>query len=112
MKAAPGRTANTVSMRVCGALQQGCGVFHDDFASAQDCEATHHGEFMGISPTGKRIKIPYIDFWRVENGKIAENRVSVDFPAILAQLGHDIFNGKGWDKLDSAPAKNASLSFA
>ena len=67
---------------------------------------------MGIAPTGKRIKIPYIDFWRVEDEKIAENRVSVDFPAILAQLGQDIFNGKGWDQLDSKPPKNASLSFA
>ena len=76
------------------------------------CEATHHGDFMGIAPTGKRIKIPYIDFWRVEDGKIAENRVSVDFPAILAQLGQDIFNGKGWDQLDSKPPKNTSLSFA
>jgi predicted ester cyclase len=76
------------------------------------CEATHHGDFMGIAPTGKRIKIPYIDVWRVENEKIAENRVSVDFPAILAQLGHDIFNGQGWDQLDSKPPKNASLSFA
>jgi hypothetical protein len=67
---------------------------------------------MGIAPTGKRIKIPYIDFWRVENGKIAENRVSVDFPAILAQLGRDIFDGQGWDQLDSKPPKNTSLSFA
>ena len=67
---------------------------------------------MGIAPTGKRIKIPYIDFWRVENGKIAENRVSVDFPAILAQLGRDIFAGQGWDQLDSKPPKNSSLSFA
>ena len=48
----------------------------------------------------------------IEDGKIAENRVSVDFPAILAQLGQDICNGKGWDQLDSKPPKNASLSFA
>ena len=48
----------------------------------------------------------------LQEGKIAENRVSVDFPAILAQLGQDIFNGKGWDKLDSKPPKNSSLSFA
>ena len=67
---------------------------------------------MGIAPTWKRIKIPYIDFWRVEEGKIAEYRVSVDFPAILAQMGQDIFNGKGWDKLDSKPPKISSLSFA
>lgn len=76
------------------------------------CEATHSGEFMGIAPTGKRIRIPYIDFWRIKNGKIAENRVSVDFPAVLAQLGHDVFGGHGWDRLDAGPPAKTSLSFA
>lgn len=76
------------------------------------CEANHAGELMGIAPTGKRIRIPYIDFWRIEDGKIVENRVSVDFPAVLAQLGHDVFDGKGWEKLDSGAPAHASGSFA
>ena len=29
-------------------------------------EAPHSGTFMGIPATGKRIRIPYMDFWRVE----------------------------------------------
>ncbi len=76
------------------------------------CEATHSGTFMGIAPTGKRIRIPYIDFWRIADGKIAENRVSVDYPAVLAQLGHDVFAGHGWQKLDDGPPAFASGSFA
>ena len=63
-------------------------------------EATHSGPFMGIPATGKRIKIPYMDFWLVKEGRIADNWVSVDFPAILAQLGHDVFNGQGWEHYD------------
>ena len=63
-------------------------------------EATHSGEFMGIAPTGKRVKIPYMDFWRVEDGRIADNPVSVDFANVLAQLGVDVFNGQGWEKYD------------
>lgn len=63
-------------------------------------EATHSGEFMGIAATGKRVKIPYMDFWRVEDGRIADNPVSVDFAYVLAQLGHDIFEGKGWEAFD------------
>lgn len=63
-------------------------------------EATHSGTFMGIAATGKRVKIPYMDFWRVEDGRIADNPVSVDFAAVLAQLGRDAFGGEGWETYD------------
>ena len=63
-------------------------------------EATHSGPFMGIAPTGKRVKIPYMDFWRVEDGRIADNPVSVDFASVLAQLGRDVFGGEGWEAYD------------
>ena len=33
-------------------------------------EATHTGTFLGIAPTGKRVEIRYMDFWKVEDGKI------------------------------------------
>ena len=63
-------------------------------------EATHSGTFMGIAPTGKRVTIPYMDFWRVEDGRIADNPVSVDFASVMAQLGVDVFVGKGWETYD------------
>jgi len=63
-------------------------------------EATHSGEFMGIAPTGKRIEIRYMDFWKVEGDKITDNWVMVDFPHVLAQLGHDVFNAHGWEAFD------------
>jgi predicted ester cyclase len=67
-------------------------------------EATHSGTFMGVEATGKRIKIPYMDFWRIEEGRIADNWVSVDFPSILAQLGEDVFAGRGWESFDQNSA--------
>jgi predicted ester cyclase len=63
-------------------------------------EATHSGEFMGIPATGKRVIIPYMDFWRVDDGRIADNPVSVDFAYVLAQLGRDVFSGQGWESYD------------
>ena len=63
-------------------------------------EATHSGEFLGIAATGKRIEIRYMDFWKVEDGKITANWVMVDFPDVLAQLGVDVFDGKGWETFD------------
>jgi len=63
-------------------------------------EAVHSGPFMGISPTGKRVEIRYMDFWKVVDGKIVENWVMVDFPHVLAQLGRDVFGGEGWEAFD------------
>ncbi len=63
-------------------------------------EATHSGTFMGIAPTGKRVRIPYMDFWRVEDGRIVDNPVSVDFAHVLEQLGRDVFGGEGWEAYD------------
>lgn len=63
-------------------------------------EATHSGTFMGIEATGKRVTIPYMDFWEVRDGKIADNWVSVDLASVLAQLGKDIFDGEGWEAFD------------
>ena len=64
-------------------------------------EAIHSGEFMGIKPTGKKVEIRYMDFWKVSEGKIKDNWVMADFPFVMKQLGVDIFNGMGWEKFDN-----------
>lgn len=64
-------------------------------------EATHSGPFMGIAATGKRVKISYMDFWEVTDGRIKDNWVSVDFAGVLAQLGRDVFDGHGWETFDN-----------
>jgi len=64
-------------------------------------EATHSGDFMGIAPTGKRVEIRYMDFWKVVDGKIENNWVMVDFPHVMAQLGKDVFDGYGWEAYDT-----------
>ena len=63
-------------------------------------EAVHTGRFLGIEPTGKRVTIRYMDFWKVLDGKIVDNWVMVDFPDVLRQLGVDVFNGEGWEAFD------------
>jgi predicted ester cyclase len=68
-------------------------------------DAIHSGVFMGIAPTGKRVKIKYIDFWKIKDGKIEDNYVNVDFASVLEQLGVDVFNGEGWEKYDEGRAE-------
>ena len=64
-------------------------------------EAIHTGEFMEIKPTGKKVEIRYMDFWKVSEGKIKDNWVMVDFPFVMKQLGVDIFNGMCLEKFDN-----------
>ncbi len=51
---------------------------------------THDG-WMGIAPSGKRITMKSLDFWRIEHGKIRENWVMVDLLDAYMQLGVDVF---------------------
>ena len=48
--------------------------------------------WMGIAPSGKRITMKSLDFWRIENGKIRENWVMVDLLDVYNQLGVNVFN--------------------
>ncbi|MCY7305179.1 MAG: ester cyclase [Rhodoferax sp.] len=72
-------------------------------------EATHSGEFMGIGATGKRVEIRYMDFWKVVDGKIVDNWVSVDFAHVMQQLGVDPFQGHGWEAFDRGERKSPAL---
>lgn len=69
------------------------------------CHATHTGAFMGIPATGRPLRISYVDFWQVRDGRVAYNKVSVDLAGVAAQLGWDVFDGKGWDRLDPPVAR-------
>jgi predicted ester cyclase len=51
---------------------------------------THDG-WMGIAPSGKRITLCSLDFWRIEDGLIRENWVLVDLLSAYQQLGVDVF---------------------
>ncbi|HAV77907.1 MAG TPA: hypothetical protein DCX53_11210 [Anaerolineae bacterium] len=49
-------------------------------------EATHQGEFMGINPTGKRVKFSGIVIHRVENNRFVETWNEIDLLGIKNQL--------------------------
>ncbi len=51
---------------------------------------THDG-WLGIAPSGQRITMRSLDFWRLEDGLIRENWVMVDILDAYRQLGVDVF---------------------
>lgn len=54
--------------------------------------ATHTGDgWLGIPATGRPVGMRVMDFYRCENGLIAENWVPLDIIDLLRQMGYDIF---------------------
>ena len=51
---------------------------------------TQRGEWMGLPPTNKPMRMRFSDFWSVKDGKLHENWVMVDHVDVLRQLGVDV----------------------
>jgi len=48
---------------------------------------THDGPFMGMPPTGRRVRMQQVHVFRVEDGRIAEMWAVMDQLGALRQLG-------------------------
>lgn len=54
--------------------------------------ATHTGDgWLGMPATGRPVGMRVMDFYRCENGLIAENWVPLDVIDLLRQMGYDVF---------------------
>lgn len=49
------------------------------------------GGWLGLAPTGRRLTLRVMDFWRREGDRLRENWVLIDMLDILRQLGLDAF---------------------
>ena len=55
-------------------------------------QMTHTGNgFLGMPPTGKRINMRVMDFYRCDDQTIVENWIPIDIPHVLLQMGIDVF---------------------
>jgi steroid delta-isomerase-like uncharacterized protein len=59
----------------------------DKVACRFTMQATHKGEFMGIPPTGKEVKVPGITILRFSGGKCVERWNQADMLGWMQQLG-------------------------
>jgi predicted ester cyclase len=55
---------------------------------------THLGEWMGIKPTGREVRLKGINIDRVDRGRIAEHWGEADTIGMLMQMGVDPFAGR------------------
>lgn len=59
---------------------EGIAVLEADFVGK------HIGEYAGVAPTGKTVKVPLAVIYDVADGVIVEGRVYFETPAFLAQV--------------------------
>jgi steroid delta-isomerase-like uncharacterized protein len=59
----------------------------DKVVGRNSVTGTHHGEYMGVPPTGKSVTYDEIFIFRFEGGRIAETWGVVDVFSQLKQLG-------------------------
>jgi steroid delta-isomerase-like uncharacterized protein len=63
-------------------------VAEDDLVSTWvSYEGTHHGEFAGVSGSGRRVKFAAWDLIRVADGRIAEITQYCDVFTLMNQIG-------------------------
>ena len=61
-------------------------------------DTTFVEDWLGIKASGKKIRMRYMDFWRVEvdeetgERKLADNLVLIDILGVLEQCGYDVNN--------------------
>jgi len=58
----------------------------DKVATRGKTTMVHRGEFQGIPATGKSIELHWLDIMRIENGRNAEEWLSMDLMGLMQQL--------------------------
>jgi len=48
---------------------------------------THHGSFLGIPPTGRKVSVKGVVIDRLEAGRMADSRILMDTMSMMQQLG-------------------------
>ena len=59
----------------------------DKVASRLSGTGTHEGEFLGVSATGKPVRVWGVVIDRLEEGRIKETRIIMDMFGLMLQLG-------------------------
>ena len=59
----------------------------DRVAARFSVEATHTGDFVGIPPTGRRVRVTGIEIALISRGQLVEEHANTDGLGLMKQLG-------------------------
>jgi predicted ester cyclase len=78
----------------------------DRYAVRVTFSGVHTGDFLGVAPTGKRVEVQHLHFYRVAGGKVVEHWGARDELTLLRQIG--VFTPVHPTPADAAVAAAAS----
>ena len=73
-----------------------CRIGDGDYAAVSGWPSmtmTHRSRYLGVPPSGRKLTLRVMDFYRCSNFKIMENWVLLDLGDLMRQMGNDIFGG-------------------
>lgn len=60
----------------------------DRFAVTEnEWRGTHKGVFMGVKPTGKRVRVPTVVIWEFKRNKLRGEYIYYDLASVFRQMG-------------------------
>jgi steroid delta-isomerase-like uncharacterized protein len=59
----------------------------DKVAARFTMRGTHQGNFFGVPPTGRKIEVTAMNFYRLSGGQFVEERGQPDLLGLLQQIG-------------------------
>ena len=59
----------------------------DKVAARFTMRGTHQGTFFGVAPTGKKIEVAAMNFYRLSGGQFVEERGQPDLLGLMQQIG-------------------------
>ena len=72
-----------------------CRIGDGNYAAASGWPSmtmTHRARYLGVPPTGRKLTLRVMDFYRCNESRIMENWVLLDLGDLVRQMGKDIFS--------------------
>ncbi len=75
----------------------------DKFACRVTFSGRHTGDFLGVAPTGRQVRVQHLHFYRIADGKAVEHWGARDELTLLRQIG--VFTPEHRTPADAAAAE-------
>jgi steroid delta-isomerase-like uncharacterized protein len=62
----------------------------DELVARLTATGTHSSTFLGVVPTGRRVRVSAFGAWQLQDGRCAEQWLQLDLLGLLQQLGAEL----------------------